>query len=208
MISAHQRGLSLFEMLASLALLAMVAVMLAGGLSFGTRVWERGDQRAEVLDQIRAAQAWLRARLTSAYPEPVDPSGRTRVVEFTGTPQFVRFHGPPPAAAAVGGAYIYEIGYTEREGGALWASWRLPHDPGSADETILLKNTTRVQFRYFGAPRRGAPLEWRESWANAENLPTLIALTVIPGADWHGPPWPEMVIALRVTAAMRRGVQQ
>ena len=59
-------GFTLVELLVALTLFGVISVVIMGGLRFGTRVWETGNDRAEVLAEVDAVQGILRRYMAQA----------------------------------------------------------------------------------------------------------------------------------------------
>jgi prepilin-type N-terminal cleavage/methylation domain-containing protein len=70
--------MTLIECLVAMALLGLVALLAAGGLSFGARAWEVVESSGAAADDARVAEALLRETVTAAYPAfTMDAAGRT-----------------------------------------------------------------------------------------------------------------------------------
>ncbi|MDH3594369.1 MAG: prepilin-type N-terminal cleavage/methylation domain-containing protein, partial [Rhodospirillales bacterium] len=59
-------GFTLVELLVALTLLGLIFVALFGGLRFGTRTWETGNQRSEAFAEVEVMQSLLRRQLAQA----------------------------------------------------------------------------------------------------------------------------------------------
>lgn len=201
-------GFTLLELLLAITLLGLIAVLLAGGIGLGARVWERGEETADELAQLEVVQGFLRRQLSHAYPLRLRlPRGDTRRhYAFEGEPRALRFAVLAPPQFGLGGFYILSIDDPlGEEGRGLRLRARLYHPemeeephPDEVTETMLLEGFERAEFSYYGTTRRGQEPEWHESWEGARSLPLLVRLRIefAPGDERY---WPELVVAPQVS---------
>lgn len=204
--SRRVRGFTLLELLIALVLFGLIAVLLLGGLRFGTRAWEAGGASNERASEVRMAQTFIRRRLGAALAIVLPSQGRTSPsVAFEGARQAVSFVAVLPADLAVGGLYrlsFYLSGGPDPK--RLMVSWRLfeagaegGRERYDAEETILLDGVEDVQLSYLGRKEGDGPRQWRESWQDEERLPALVRMRVEFGKG-DGRYWPELVVAPRI----------
>lgn len=193
-------GFTLFELLVSVALLGLIAMLLAGGLRFGTRAWEASAQRIERGSDIHLVQSFLRRQVEQAF-NPQSDGDEARAVDFQGTADAIRFTAPLMARAAPGGLYRLTIEHNAER--ALVLSWR-PVDtigPASQDDTsgtqeILLEAVERIAFSYLDRGDDQAP-EWRNRWQDEPDTPALIRMQVSFAAGDERI-WPDLLVAPRI----------
>ncbi|MFQ5773843.1 MAG: prepilin-type N-terminal cleavage/methylation domain-containing protein [Kiloniellaceae bacterium] len=210
-----RRGFTLIELLVALTLLGLISVVLFGGLRFGTRAWEAGDERADRLAQIEAVQGVLRRHIAQA----VMPHARGRPggagAPFIGEEDRFRLVTLVPAHIGIGGLYRIELASVDAGAAKrLDLVWRLyrPDEPEALDDTLdeeetptggrraLLEGIERASFAYYGMDETVDRAEWRERWDGAMGLPELIAVNVtFPPGDSRS--WPEFVVRLRLARA-------
>jgi general secretion pathway protein J len=196
-------GFTLIEVLIAASLLSFLAVLLMGGVRFGTRVMESGLQRADHTARMSAAFGFLRNRLAQAQPlarEP-DDKGNTPIV-FAGEPDSVTFVDVTPPYLAVGGYELLTIDNDHQGGhGRLVVTLRayhgtaVPSSDAAARKTILFDDAATVAFQYFGSAAPNEPPRWHSTWRAQPGLPSLVRITVdLP----DGRTSPELVVALRL----------
>ncbi len=202
-LTSIEAGFTLAELLVALALLAMISMLAANGLSFGARVWERGASGADQLEEVVSVQRFLRRMIDDIYPYTVDVDLQTRYVDFAGEAERMRFVAPALPQMPLPGLTRYEIrvraaGQSER----LVMRWcaldqcRTEADfINRAQEAVIQEGIKRVQFRY-GADDQISK-DWQMSWVNQERLPDRIQLA-LTDADADARPWPALVAAPRV----------
>ncbi|SMR83570.1 prepilin-type N-terminal cleavage/methylation domain-containing protein [Aliiroseovarius halocynthiae] len=181
-------GLSLLEMLVSLALLTVIAVGLATSLNLGARAFSRVEAVAKQQPEL-ALRIRLREWLSSATP----PDRLTNVpITFQGTPttlSFVSF-APTPFAPDLAALRV-----TVRLGETIQLIAEAPNGDGSQNEPTggtLAQNVTNARLAYFDA--LSAPPQWVENWAHTNRLPALVRITADPDSQ---PAWPEMTVRLQ-----------
>lgn len=197
-------GFSLIEVVVATTLLAFLAMLLLGGLSFGVRVMETGATRADRNAQLAGAYGFIRRQVAQALPLYRMVDGKHVDIMFDGRADLVAFANVAPE-------HLPEAGYqrltlqVEREGsgGRLVARWaNLPHwsaAPPEARDTVLLEDISKAAFSYYGRTAPNSPPVWTHKWGAKGALPRLLRLqlTFADGTDA-----PELTIALRLADAM------
>ncbi len=209
----RQRGFTLLEILIAMTLLGLLMAMLFGGLRLGTRAWEASDVRSADLARLEAVQGFIRRSLTGAYPllRTGDDDTKRRIA-FTGGAQAVAFTALMPAHFGVGGFYTITLTVEDGVDGARLVFRRQlyrsgdeeapPPAPAGTDEEkekILLDGISKAEFSYFGIADKEETPSWRDEWQDPKSLPDLVRLSVT-FADSDKRPWPDLVIAPRITA--------
>lgn len=147
-VGRGQAGFTLIELLVALTLFGLIAVVLFGGLTFGTRAWEAGNAQADRLAEVEAVQSLLRRQLARSLPsaelsrealsDEETSSGETssdetsgdedaRPAAFIGEAERMVFLATAPPQIGVGGVYLFELSVEEGpETRRLVLAWRLP----------------------------------------------------------------------------------
>ncbi len=189
-------GFTLVETLASLAVLAMLSLMLVLGAQFGRRTLMRaeGGQGAA----IEAAQTLLRSRLQRAFPY-AHPNSGFPTVDFDGAADRIQFYAPPPDS--VGPDALQHFALSLTPGGDLRLSMvsDLANDPAQPARMIpLLSGVASVELSYFGLAAPETQPRWRAVWRQQANLPRLVRVRVgFPPGDRRV--WPDLIIAPAAT---------
>lgn len=217
-------GFTLLELLVAMTVLGVLTGLLATGLSFGTRIWEREQTQLEQWAEMQLVEDVLRRTVGEAWPLNVPTVADTEGVAFVGTSNSINFLGPPPAQSQAGGIYQYGLlSRTGSEGASLVLTWRL-HSPdgtqrqgrrglvarirrqasGEHKEVVLIDGVTNVEFSYFGGGGDDIEPRWSNRWEDAAKLPMLVRMHVrFPAGDRRR--WPDLVIAPAITASMGEG---
>lgn len=198
------RGFTLIELLVAITLFGLIAVLLFGGLRFGTRAWEAGIASSDRVAEVHLAQNFLRRQLSQARDIAPKEARALAEAPFEGMRQEMSFVSVLPDHIAVGGLYrlsVYVSGEVGRK--RLVASWRLLRSEaggpgqGEPEETVLLERIEDVEFSYLAPGEDGAAGLWRNGWQEEDGLPQLVRIRV-EFADGDSRYWPELVVAPRL----------
>ncbi|WP_342163896.1 hypothetical protein [Methylobacterium sp. SD21] len=190
-----QDGFALVEVLVSLALAALVGVLLIETVRVAGRT-SAAVAAAEGSGQVRA----VRDHLTRTF-------GSLASRHMDGT-QPVLQGGPDGLSAAIAPDRAVErpaelvatlAGIPRGDGGFDLVERRIPLETlqgtaATARSEVLLERVAGLGLRYFGAPAKGMPATWAEAWARRDRQPDLIEVRVaFAPADARR--WPPLLIA-------------
>lgn len=189
-------GFTLVEMLVSLSILAIMAVLLAGGVHLGLRAWESGQKRLETADRLERSDAFLR-QLLSQTVLIVGPGTTSNDpnLGFAGTATGISFIAPLPYQFGGGPRYAFELSIAAQESGdELDLAWRpfnrTPSDASlAAGQAALLDRLQSATLSYYGNVPGTLADRWYPSWDGRAGLPKLIRLDL----DGLPPPDPPHV---------------
>lgn len=195
-VQAGDDGFTLVELLVAMSLLTVLMALVFGGLSFGTRAWEKTSRRATGADDVRFAQALIRDDISASYP----------MLQSSGSPS-IAFDGGASALSLLtrgprGHAKVNLAVSSRPHGITLTRAMRdelaLDAAAGPAPR-ILIDGAQSVTFSYFGAPSPGRPRQWNDSWSGATRPPELVRVEVVfPPGDSRR--WPALIVAPRIAA--------
>jgi general secretion pathway protein J len=192
-VTVRDEGFTLVELLVALTVLALLMVLLFGGLRFGTRAWEQSTRNNSATEDTRSAQMFLRKTLERACPRRVpSDNGTPPAVDFSGTPQSLEFLAPAPQSLdSALCARMRLSADTEQGERRLTLSF---HGTGGKIETHnLIDRAADIEFAYFG------DRVWQDNWSGRIRLPVLIRIRV-RFARGSGQSWPELFITPRISA--------
>lgn len=215
-----EAGFTLLELLVALTVLAVLMVLMFGGLRFGARVWETGDAGLRGIAEMQTAATLIRRTISQAVPTGSIGTAAegAAVPAFRGTAAALRLIGPAPSQLLPGGLYETILGLedgigSEANGGRrLSVRWRpLPRGavPGvmagdqdwRTKQVVLLDGIADLRLRYFGQSEDGddAAPRWHDRWETMLALPDLVSIRIgfMPGDQRT---WPEIVVAPMASA--------
>jgi general secretion pathway protein J len=196
--AARDGGFSLIEALASLVVVAMIALMLVEGVSTGKRVWERIDWRQAHGEALEAAQTILRDRVEEAYPATLYDKSPP-YADFQGTPEQINFIANPPMAERPSPLRRYALALDTATNLVLSsASEVAPAGAAPVSSQILLHGVRQLDIAYFGAGQPDYTRRWRADWNDEAGLPEAVRvrLTFEPGDARQ---WPDLIIHPQAT---------
>ena len=174
-------GFSLIELLAALAIVALLMAMVPGTLKLGKRAWETGQSGQERAAGV--ALAFVQERLSGALPIFKSDSSGLQHLMFAGTSQSVTFLAELASGPRGSGLYAITLGTDASGKPNLSLS---PYDPegensaGVAEARDLSGGMTGLRLRYFGAANPGEPAQWFSAWSRDDRLPDLVEIAPDP----------------------------
>jgi general secretion pathway protein J len=187
------RGFTLLELVAALAILALIAGSVAVGIRLAARSIERGEAVAREAARFRAAVGIVERAIRSLSSLPVPVEGQAAVY-FSGEERKLRFLTDlAPATFGGGGMRLISFFLLPGPGGGLAVATAPPFRPGGAGNwegtegaRLLVPGATEVSFTYSEGPAKDGTWEWLPGWEPKESaiLPAAVRLEfTAPGED-------------------------
>jgi general secretion pathway protein J len=187
-------GFTLVELLIALTLVAMLSVMLFGGLRFGTRAVTVADARIDRAAEITTAYGFLQNAIGNAQLLPTLAQSSESGIKFSGSRDQLDFVTSPPAQLALGGFHRVHLGLEDGDNGRrLTIAWHVLSRAApevrisEVAPSLLVDRVSAVAFAYLVAPQQGASPEWRDEWVSATDLPLLVRLRITLADGWQAP---------------------
>jgi general secretion pathway protein J len=200
----NEQGFTLLELLVSLVVLSLLAVILFESLHFGIQGWHSARRHASDVEEVATAQRFLRSRVEAIVPFRSVAIGEA-VRAVSGGSDELEFTAQAPITAGEG-EYRYAIRLRRRPLGAdVIVRWRRDWT-GRFDrvagpewhEEILLDNVENILFEYLVMDEVRGPL-WQSTWSKPSGAPALVRVTVrFPRDDSRQ--WPGLVVHPRIEA--------
>jgi prepilin-type N-terminal cleavage/methylation domain-containing protein len=169
-----EAGLTLIELLVSLALLAVLTGFLAGGLVMGRRALA-ADRVAGQGGETDAAIEVVARLVGSALPAAAVGEG------LEGRADSISFVGLSEGHALGGGPYKFSL---RRNGldviveAAPLLTGADHRDSPSQANAVVLTGVRAVRFGYFGKANTAAASGWRSDWHGIDHLPDLVSIQI------------------------------
>ena len=199
-----QAGFTLLEMIVALAVLGFLAVLLAGSLQFGARLWDSQDRRIAGGAGLDAVHGVLRAMIQNAQPLPLVGLGQRGAAAYMlGAPGTLDFVAEMPES--IGRAGFCDVALVLERDGRLALRWRRHSRDGrlaaaeAVAESELLRNVAALELAYFVRADDRQPAHWEKTWVRPGTLPDLVRVHVrFPPGDRRM--WSDVVVAPAVSA--------
>jgi general secretion pathway protein J len=196
-----EAGFTLVELLVSVALLALLSVLLLGGMKLATSRFTRNPERINRAQRVAALQEFLLTELADARPV-LDLNAPARRIAFEGGPTQLLFLAPAPESTPLGGLMAFGLRFdppSQTSDGRLELGGKLFEVPAMASgrNTVLLDHVAKVRLSYYGAISPEVQPAWADEWSSLQTLPGLVRLSV---AFVDGSSMPDLVVALRLSA--------
>jgi len=180
---ARPTGFTLLELLLALGIVALLLVIVSGGLRVGLTAWQRGEERTAKLDRARSLVVLLEHGLAGAFPYRVttetEPEPR---ILFDGRPDRLTFATLSPPLPMGPTTAFSAVRLSADDGGLALRQQVLPNRVvlDRLDPMLVDTHTTAVRFRYLGLD----PESWQETWdiTKEETLPRAVEITLVSGA--------------------------
>lgn len=204
-MNARQQGFTLLEILIVISLLGVLLVLVGGALLGANRAVLKAQRYTVSLDEMHAAQQFLRTALAQALPLPVQPESGQPPGIFFGSAQRLAFVAGLPGQLG-GGINLYTLSLqgagAERTlqvafarvgfnaAGNTYHAWGEPQ--------VLVRDIQQLKFSYQGVSPAGQLTGWLDHWPWPQRLPRAVRIQAKVNA---AVPWLTEVVALRLDLA-------
>ncbi|QJI36854.1 prepilin-type N-terminal cleavage/methylation domain-containing protein [Pseudomonas sp. ADAK13] len=197
-MNQRQQGFTLLEILVVLGLLGVLLVLVGGALLGANRAVLKAQRYTVSLDEMRAAQQFLRTAISEALPLDVTEDDSQTNGFFVGSAQRLQFVATLPGVLG-GGIQRFTLQLAERQLQVAFARFESSAQvsvPATRSEPqVLLRNVEALQFSYRGVSPKGQATGWINDWPWTKRLPYAVRIA----ARVNGPvPWVTQVVALRL----------
>lgn len=198
MAESEESGFTLIEMIVSLALMSLIAMLLIQSLQ-ATGLVTRSAQRLAAQEEVQLVRGHLRRTLANVVRRRRDGK---RVAFLGGGGALTATIGANAEAERVSEiAFGLTVAATpDGTALALVEDTRVTSDTTTGPQReVLLEGIAGLRLRYFGAVGQGGASDWQPRWVvdwpRRDRLPTLIEISVdFPATDARR--WPALVLPL------------
>jgi general secretion pathway protein J len=201
---ADARGFTLLELIVALVLMALMASVLFGSLRLAAHSWDSGEAKAVQVSEMRQTQEFLRAQLSSQYPQRLRKVAEFPLL-FAGERDEVRYAAALPPRVADGGVFYFRLAVARNgDRKQLVLERAIPEPDATAppafagnERSVLAEGIDTLKITYLGRDPNASDADaptWRDRWDDPQRLPLLLRIEVVPE---KGEPWPALVVEPR-----------
>lgn len=200
----HLKAFTLIEMLIAMTLLSIMVLLLFSSLKIAANSWQVGDNRAVEVNKKAVVYLFFKRHLSTIQPllsavgEQTNPDGLAQHPIFLGMPQSIRFAAALPMSAARKGVQIFEIGLKPDDPSVLVVNLMPYQQEGSLnpERVELINHVKTFLFSYYGQKDLNASAVWQNDWAETDQIPKLIKVSILLDDNSF---WPDMIIPVKIT---------
>lgn len=200
-------GFTLLEVLASLALLALLMVGVYSGIRTATVSVRAGTALIDRSDQIRSAQRVLRRELAQILSQQIGSTAEGVPVVFVGMPREMRYVAPLPGYLGRLGPQLQRLQLVDDGAGGLRLELSLALLPPDGrgpqplgEPQVLLDHILEGNFSYNGVDGDNEVVGWSQTWADGRRVPQLVRVALHVGGTES---WPLLQVPLRTEGVQR-----
>lgn len=202
-----QRGFTLLEIMLVLSLLGVLLILVGGAILGANRAVLKAQQYTTSLDEMRAAQKFLRSSIGQALPLAFSEDDGESSGFFVGSAQRLQFVATLPAELG-GGIQLHTLDVNEHDLQVAFAQILSTADSTASrpwgDPQVLLRGVESLNLSYQGVNSKGQPTGWLSDWPWPTRLPRAVRID----AKVNGPvSWLTEVVALRLELSGGAGGQ-
>jgi prepilin-type N-terminal cleavage/methylation domain-containing protein len=193
-----EQGVTMIELLLSLAILVVLTGFVAAGLLMGRRAFD-ADRINAIASQTDAAIQVISSVVGSALPVHVDMPNQPAMVAFDGRQDGISFVGLSEGRSLLGGPHKIKLG---RSGSDVVVNvMRSPVEEKTqtaeplSRNVVVLQGVRELRFGYFGRTKSSAAPGWQIDWFGSERLPDLISIRIEFEDERRNEP--SVIVALR-----------
>ena len=171
-----EAGLTLIELLLSLAILAILVGFVSGGLSLARRAFN-ADLQSEIASTTDGGIEVIASLVASAMRVPTAASRRSFRLAFEGTEERLTFAGLSEGRTLKGGPQVFSL----RQDGSSIVIDVVVASAAAGDAppgVVLLRDVRRLKLEYFGSTDGSQTPVWRHEWLSGERLPELVSFQI------------------------------
>jgi prepilin-type N-terminal cleavage/methylation domain-containing protein len=174
-------GFTLLELMISIALLAVVAVIVGAGMRLGYRTVHKGEKKADDLQRLRVSLTIINSQIQSSVPLTYEEDAEKRYY-FEGSGESLKLATNYSIWGGQKGYVIVEYHVQTDEKGmkTLYARENTVGVEGQR-ETKLLQGFKTIDFEYFSKDITEEEGSWVKEWTDTTAMPPKIKLHIALG---------------------------
>lgn len=169
-------GFTLLELILSITILSLVALIIGSGFRLGLRAWERGNKELESNQRLRAFSALIVQDLKSIFPYKMEIDNK-KVILFEGQENSILFVSTL-GGRLQGGLKWVKYSYNEDSRTLLYSEGSLPDKElletlkDERESEIVDDDMVKTSFEYYSSEEE----DWLDTWEIGEELPLAVRI--------------------------------
>ncbi len=176
-------GFTLLELMISIALVALIVVIVAGAMKLGVQSVERGERRIDALERIRTSINIVEAQIQSMTNLTYDDNGEKKRY-FKAARDSIQFS---TGYSIWGGQRGYTVvSYAVETGGDGKQTMKASENVAGMDnsrEAWLMGSFDKIYFEYYHKGPTDEKGSWEEEWTDDVNIPEKVKLHLVSGQN-------------------------
>jgi len=178
---SSRRGFTLLELMISITLIGIIALIVSGAMRLGYRSVDAGERKIESLERIRVSLTLIDYQIQSEIPLTVDEDG-SRKYYFDGDKGTMSFASNHSLWSGQMGyvAVTYSVVPDNWGKQTLWISESIV-GTGSKNEAKLFESLDEISFQYFYKGPTDEQGSWVEQWTDDTDIPEKVKVHLVQG---------------------------
>lgn len=175
------RGFTLLELLISITMIGLIALVITGAMRLGSRSVDRGEKRIESLERLKNSFNIIESQIMSEIPLSYEEDGNRRYY-FQGEKDSVQFATTYSIWGNQKGYVLTSLKVGADSNGKRYLKAKeSPLIGGIEAETVLFEGFDEIYFEYFYKDPTEEDGRWVREWTEEGNMPDRIRVVLISG---------------------------
>lgn len=170
----ERAGFTLLELILSITILSMVALIMGSGFRLGIKAWEKGESETQETQRLRALSGLIFQSVKSAYPYKIKTENETMVV-FEGDANSLLF--VTSFVDPLTGGFRW-VRYSYGDGSLVYSEGKMPDkdflDKIKKNEEVIESDIGEITFAYLSSFED----EWKKSWVLGDGIPVAVRVRI------------------------------
>lgn len=173
------RGFTLLELLISITMIGLIALVITGAMRLGSRSVDRGEKRIESLERLKNSVDIVESVMMSEIPLSYEEDGNRRYY-FQGERDYVQFTTTYSILGSQRGIVLISLKVnTDNYGKRYLAAKELPLIGGNEAEAVLFEGFDEIFFEYFYKDPTEEEGQWVGKWIEETIMPNKIRIGLV-----------------------------
>lgn len=173
------KGFTLLELLISITMIGLIALIVTGAVRLGSRSVDGGERRIESIERLKNSLEIIESQIMSEIPLSYDEDGNKRYY-FQGDKGAVQFATTYSIWGNQRGYVLTSLRVeTDSNGKKLLKAKESPLIGGNEAETVLFEGFDDIYLEYFYKDPTEEEGRWVDEWKKEQDMPEKIKIGLI-----------------------------